>query len=342
MQSNAYLYLALVGVAWLSCPGWPLNAADLRVMIKPQPIVTTGSKITVGDVAEIQGGTSLDRRRLAALDLDEMQPGKDACRISKRQLEMRCLVEGIARQQLDITGPDEVVVRRSTADRLREKLQEELASEIVRQFGLEDRSVQVRIADQQQVQSIEHQLALQSTKMTLLLPARLPLGAARLEVQFEKVDGTAFQQTFDVQIVHSRKVALATRPISRGSIVEAGMFRVIQRPIASREEFADPMRLAGHIASRDIASNEVVLSNHLSSQTADDRPVIRRNDLVDVVYRISNSEIRLKNARAMSQGRVGDTIELLNTRSNERLTATVVDAKLATISFIPSLAGVAK
>ena len=56
------------------------------------------------------------------------------------------------------------------------------------------------------------------------------------------------------------------------------------------------------------------------------------NDVLDVVIMIGQGEIRLKNARAMESGQVGDTIEVLNPQTNRRISASIIGPNLATVS----------
>ncbi len=75
------------------------------------------------------------------------------------------------------------------------------------------------------------------------------------------------------------EVALATRGIPKGTVVDREMISVIKRPVLSRENFAEPDQVIGRVAKRDIASNEVVLSNAVASpadESHTDRQTKRR------------------------------------------------------------------
>lgn len=301
------------------------------VELGPQAPRLQTSRVTIGDVAKLTGGSSALRTRISSLDLDTLNATSGACRISRRQLEMRILVDGLPRTDFRVVGPTEIVVRGSTAKQLQQHLEQRIADEITRQFGLDPETVGVRLDNLQQIQSTESLLANAPFQSKVLLQTKLPIGKVAVQMEFEKAGGERFLQSFDARVIVSMEVALANQPISRGTVVEAGMLSVIRRPIVEDEAIARPEQVIGRVASRDIASNAVVLSSYVADAAAVQRPTIRPNDLLDVTIRLGAHEIRLKNAKALSAGRIGETITVLNTQSNKQFSATVVNRNLAQV-----------
>ena len=309
-----------------------LRANDLTINLRPAALSAPHSRVTVGDVSSITGGTTQQRHRISELDLDTLDRSIGACLITRRQVELRVLVDGWRRNQFQVVGPEQVNVRCSSAKQLREQLEALLTREIGRQFGLDTETVAVRLVSQQQIKSAESALLSGDFSATVLFPAQLPIGKTRIQVEFQEPGGNRFLQEFESQVIISMQVAVANQAIPKGTVVDENMISVIRRPIQTREHFADPKQVIGHVASRDIDSNAVVLGNDVSKPSATRTPIVKRNDMLDVVVKLGTNEVRLKNAKVMSSGAIGEPIVVLNTRSGVQFTATVVNRNLAEVS----------
>jgi flagella basal body P-ring formation protein FlgA len=309
----------------------PLCAGELTISLGETPQSVSGQRITIGDVAEISGGTTSLRRRIADLDLDTLKGTSSTCRVSRRHIELRVLFDGYPRSQFKVVGPDEVVVRCTASGDLREKLEQLFAAEIARQFSLDREAIAVRLVNEQQIEAAESELSSADFSADVVFPSQLPIGKSQIQVEFESPDGNRFLARFETQVLVSLDVAVATQKIPRGTTVDQQMFRVIRRPILSKIDFAEPGQVIGRIAKRDISSNDVVLDSYLADPRTNQKPIINRYDLLDVIVELGQSQIRLKNAKALSAGNLGESIVVLNTRSNKQFRAKVVAANLAIV-----------
>jgi flagella basal body P-ring formation protein FlgA len=330
-QSALLITSVLLGMMIFAAPTQSA-ASGIRILLNKVSLAPPDHRVTIGDVAEISGGTPAQREHISALDLDTLEASAKDCRITRRQIELRVMVDGYARNRFEVVGPNEVAIRCSVAKEMRAQLEQLFTKEICRQFGLDEDAVGVRLVNQQQVQTAESKLTSHDFSATVLFQSQLPIGKTQIQVEFAERSGNRFLQEFDSQVIVSMDVAVATRGIYKGSTIEREMIRVIKRPILSREDFADPEQVFGRVAKRDINSNEVVLVGAITSPTTRREPIIKRNDILDVIVRMGRSEIRLKNAKALSQGDVGESIVVLNTRSNKQFSAVVVDRNLAKIA----------
>lgn len=325
---------SLVAIAIAMMPHL-LTAGELKVVLNEFSVINADQRVAIGDVAAVSGGTQSDRQRIEQLDLETMGRTDSVLQIAKRQIELRVLVDGYARNAFEVIGPTAVTVRCSCARRLREELETLATAEISRQFGLDNESVGVRLENDHQIKAAEARLASNDFSTTVLFQPQLPIGKTQIQFEFLSETGDRFLFAFDAQVIVSMEVALATRAIAKGTVVDADMIRVIKRPMVKREAFAHGSEVAGRVAKRDISRNDVVLSTDIEAAGSTKlTPVVKRNDVLDVIIDVGSGQVRLKNARAMSQGAIGDTIVVLNTRTNIRLSATVVDRNLAKISLL--------
>lgn len=321
--------------AWW-CIGWCaafwLNActAEVTITLRHHAAINN-ARVTIEDVADLHGGTAVEQKRFGQLDLDVLAPRTARKRLTRREIEMRLLVAGYRRNQFYLTGADAVEVRRADTDAFRTRLERLFHSEFARQFGFDDQNVSIRILDQQRLLAVESKMAGDDFAATVLFESQLPIGATTIQVEFAS-ENERFLEEFKSQVIVSTEVAIARRNVSRGSVIDASSVRIIRRPIVRKADFADPKHIVGRVAKIDILSNEVLLTSYLTEVNSSRTSVVQRNDLVDVIVRLGGSEIRLKNARAMGAGNIGDTITVLNTESKRQLTATIVARQLAIVS----------
>jgi flagella basal body P-ring formation protein FlgA len=307
------------------------SAQQIRVAIKDSAVVSKHSIIRIDDIADLSGGSDSDRQRMARLDLESMNAIPDHCEILRRQVVIRLLVDGFPRDQFEVEGPQSITVRSEMPANLRPRLESDLQKEISRQFALNDDRVSVRLTNETQLQSVRRRLGGATFNTKVLLSPQLPLGRTNIEVEFSMQAGDRFVERFETQVVVEMSLAIAKEPIGRGQTLRNEMFDIVTRPVVRKADFALASAVVGQVAKRDISSNEVILRGHVGKLVARTDPVIKRNDLLDVIVPLGASEIRLKNARSLSVGDVGDTITVVNTRSNRQLSAVVVDRNLARV-----------
>lgn len=304
----------------------------------------SNTALTIGDVAVVEGSTSL-RSRIKGLDLESVDRQGQVFTVTRRQIEMRILLEGIRRSEFSLDGERECVVRIEQPQNAATLVEEHIAKEIERQFARQRSSVSVSLVSDSQIQGLSGRHFSRRVAPKVFLPNQLPIGRSRVQLEFDDERGMRSLQDVDVVVAVTMQVAIAKERIQRGKVIDEKMVSLIERPISKRGDFAEPQLLIGRNATRDIAAHQVVLSNYVAGPTSKTQPVapekpllVRAGEYIDVVARFGSNEVRLKNAKSLSAGREGEVITVLNPRSNKRLTATVVSSKLAQVLIGPGKA----
>lgn len=330
---NRVARFALFAAGLLQCA--VLHADDVGEV---QIIINEGSQsvakksVLISDIAEITGGIRKHREEIGKLDIDSLEPDSASRQITRRQVELRILLAGHQQDDFAVSGPSKVSVQYRSHAELRGGLETLCATEIARQFGLESDSVRVRFLNEDQVRVAESKMVATQYSATVVLEPQLPIGRTNIHVEFLQSGGNRFLEQFDAQVILTRRVALAAASIPKGTTIVENMLRIIERPIVAKADFADVEQVIGRVAQRPLPKNTVVLNRDLADKnTLRQKPLIQRNDLLDVIIRVGRGEVRLKNAQALSAGKEGETIIVLNTRSNKRLNATVIDRNLALV-----------
>ncbi|QDV44133.1 flagellar basal body P-ring biosynthesis protein FlgA [Stieleria neptunia] len=308
-----------------------LSAGDVVVALHQTSSTVADTTVRIGDIANVLNATPSQRRDIEQLDLESLRD-QDDCSITRKHVEMRLLLAGYERHSFNIIGPSTVSARRSSPAKLRSKLEQLLASDLGRQFAVAPERVAIRLTQTPQLATLEPKLAAGDFAVDLIPRNAFPIGRTRLAVAIIDSAGNQYSHSFDAQVSLSMKVAIASQPIAQGTVLKPDMFRLVDRSITQNADYANPDSTVGRTASRYIASNTILLTNHFHNTRAGHSQTVKRNDLVDVVISVGQGEIRLKNARAMEAGQIGDMIEVLNPQTNRRFNASIIGPNLATVS----------
>lgn len=308
-------------------------AENVIVALHETPSAVSGQTVRVGDVASVFGGTAWDRKNIAQLDLESLQD-QSQCSITRKQVEMRLLLAGYQRNSIQVTGPPFVQTRLTSPVQLRRELEQKLVEELSRQFAVQPERVAVHLTNATHLQSLEKALTPGELSIELVPRNEFPVGRSRLRIDVIGPDGMRQPLALDAQVSLAMKVAIASQPIPRGTVIKAGMFRMVDRAVTERADYLNPENAIGKTASRYIGNNSILLASHLAASRGA-ASTVKRNGLLDVVIKLAGSEIRLKDARAMESGAVGDTIQVLNPQTNRRINALIIGPNLATISSHP-------
>ncbi|WP_182870008.1 flagellar basal body P-ring formation chaperone FlgA [Stieleria mannarensis] len=306
-------------------------AGDVVVALHQESSAVADTTVRIGDVANVLGATPSDRRSIEQLDLESLRD-RDDCSITRKQIEMRLLLAGFERDSIKIIGPSTVSARRSSPAKLRSELERLLETKLSQQFAIAPERVDIRLTQTPQLESLEKRLAAGGFDVDLVPRNEFPVGRTRLAVSILDSSGNQYSHSFDALVSLSMRVAIARGPIAQGAVLKPEMFHAVDRLITQKADYANPDTAAGRTASRYIAGNSILLTSHFRSTRGRSSQTVKRNDLVDVVISVGRGEIRLKNARAMESGEIGDTIEVLNPQTNRRFNASILGKNLATVS----------
>lgn len=119
-------FRTLLWVWTAAVPAWGLRAQDAPRFVVPDPIVVTvkphanvsESLARIGSVAEVRGGASPMRARIAALDLAEFNRTRSETIVTKDQVYFRMRLAGIEEREFRIIGAARTTVTWSDAPTL--------------------------------------------------------------------------------------------------------------------------------------------------------------------------------------------------------------------------------
>jgi flagella basal body P-ring formation protein FlgA len=298
----------------------------IRVIVHSRPVSTDKIVVTVGDLATISGGSAFQRTQISQLDIDVISAEKPVLTVPRKQIEMRILLAGVTEDSPRVDGPEMIEVRFQANVEFQKRIESIVQQELSAQFGLEIENVTVTLLDNDAANQVREYLDLGQIDGTAFFSTRLPLGRQSVRMELSDVHGNRYSGSFDFQIVVVRDVLITTEPISKGRVLTEDSFQQTQRPIDDQKiQLVCLDQLEGKVAARDLDSNVLLQSSHITDRSRTARYVVKRNSYVDLIRNDGKINIRLKNARVLTPGAVGDTVEVLNTRSNQKLIGVVQD-----------------
>ncbi len=322
-------FFIALAATFLSChciAGSTWGFDSLQVGLRAVEISVSESELSIGDVCEITGGSKKLREKIASLDLDSFDQ-KNSISISRQQVAMRIALAGIDRNSLKFTGPDKSVVKLFSTEQLQPRLESKIASEISSQFGISPGDVRVRLLDTKLLNRLQKTIDTNDFNVSAYFSSKLPLGEQYIQADFTDARGNRDIQKFKVQIVVLQNVYVTSAIVSKGTVITADHVQNIKRPLIDNRIELAGAECVGCVASRNIAPHEIVTTRDLDRRPVRKQIIIKRNDLVDVVLTHGRLKVRLKNAKAMTNGAKGDLIRVLNTNSNKELNAIVQDQR---------------
>lgn len=327
MKNRLAFWIAL---AWLFSPIVLANASTsepLKVIIRSTQTGVTNPIVTIGDIADVTGGTSSERKQILKLDLDDLSTSSSTSTLSRAQLEVRLLLAGFDQQDFELQGPLETQVRLTRPADFQDRVEQNLVDEIARQFGVPTADIQVQLLDSKPLQSIQKKIDTSNYSLLAVFPSRLPVGEKKFHVDFMDHHGNRASGRFEARVIVMKNVMVTTSQIPKGTVITADYVQQIKRPLADDQiNIANVKTCLGCVAAKDIPQHEILTTNYVTSQANySRRPLLNRGDIVSVVTSIGPVSVRLKTAKVLTSGSPGDLIQLLNTESNLRFSGIIRD-----------------
>ena len=299
------------------------NALELK--FKQPQISVDRQEVSIADVMEIRGGTQKLRRYAGKQDLEVLQNLQTA-KITQQQVMVRLLVAGFDRDDFSIAGDRFAFVKFIRQDDLKQRIESKLESELARQFGVSIADVQVRLSAKTDVAQVGEAIDVSQFDIMAIFPNKLPLGDKTIQTEFIDGRGERVTKRLNVQIVVMKEMVVTSGIVPRGTVITADHVQTVKRPMANDNniELAS-LDCIGCTAIRDIPPYEIVSTRYVSRETPKKQMVVRQNSPVDILLSRGRVNIRMRNAKALKSGAVGDMIPVLNTASNKLINAVVRD-----------------
>ena len=318
---------ALVAVLWLVGLALPaFGQPTVTVHLRTTQVNAFSDLIRIGDVAEVRGGDARLREQIAHLDLDEFGAAPQV-EVTRSQIEYRMRLARIPPMRFQVTGvPRLTVVRRRSIDE-RQRVEAWIRQQIVDDFRLRPEDVLLQVTERDKQLLSRLGLDPLTARGRAIFPAEFPLGNLVLDIRVEDADGRSEILKLPVSIALMRDLVMTRTNISRGEVITADRVERVRRPVQSRSvQFASYEQVVGHVAQQPLQQFSLVPGTAIDNKVRTSPIVVHRRDRVRVTIHSHGLKVVLLKAEALENGRVGDFIEVMNSKTRKKFTAKIVEA----------------
>lgn len=330
MQTSRFRVMAAICLAWcliglrldISADGLGESSSDV-VEIRLRSTAETETRIvTLGTVAELQGGSELLRSRLAQIDLGEIPSEVAKALVKKRQVDIRLRLAEFPKQLYRITGNDECIVHLQKTPITRERIWETVRQATLKYLPWPENELALTLAQPisanlPSVESGELQIKV-TPHYPEVKPGRVQMDVTILQRGEQKL---TFPVYLNVQLV--QRVVMARRSLSTGEILIEDNTLIDRRPVDAQTKAASPDQLMGKRLKRPISAGQVLtLADILEEPVAPKSVAIKARQPIKIMVRAGGLLVGV-NGESMQDGKVGDVIVVRYVESKKQLSGRV-------------------
>ena len=305
---NMLLTLCITGLTGLG-----MSAAAIDTITLKQEAYVKGPKVTLGEVADITGDHT---EQLGGIEVGPAASPGDSRRVEKPLIEARLKTAGIAAETFDLRGAPAVVAKTLHLEVTRDVVEQNIRAFVEQQMPWKPEDAVIEVSFPMEGMVVPEGEVAFEWKVD---PGFRFLGTGGIRGAVT-VDGEVKRSFLcKVSIEAYDEVMVASVPIQRGSMLAMSNVTIERRAMSGLKDavFHDPSELAGFVARRAIGPGEVITQRSMAP-----RIVIKRNQFVTVETRAGGLQIETQ-ARAGSDGAVGDVVICVNPNSNQQFQGVV-------------------
>ncbi|MCX7666094.1 MAG: flagellar basal body P-ring formation chaperone FlgA [Gemmataceae bacterium] len=324
------IVLTLVGISFeFTNAAPPSGESDWPTMIVLKSKATTAHRvISIGDVAQIVGGSTAAREKIAQLDLADIEPGQPVT-VKLKQLEFRLKLAEIPTKWIEFKGESEciVVTERKTVER--EEVFEVAKQAIYRRLSWKPEEVVISLV---QPISVNLPLIAPTDEVSFKAePQTSSVGLGRVQINvtiFVKGERKLSLPIYcEVKLLQS--VAILKRPLNKGDVLQAEMVSVESKGIDGNQKPASPESVVGRKLKKPLPAGVIIQVTDLEDVSEATTPsntqvLVKANKPVKMIVHLGTIDV-IANGEALADGKLGDRIKVRNVDSKKILTGRVSD-----------------
>jgi flagella basal body P-ring formation protein FlgA len=294
------------------------DTTPVQISLRSQAICS-GDTITIGDVAEISGGSPLLRDRIRRLDVGEAPKSKESVKVTAAQIEFRLQLTDLPKRSFQVFGVKEIIVVPFVETLSEERIIELARQRIIKSYSWPEEDIQVRL-----VRPLAVQLPKVSgnEKVVIRVEPHAPIyefGRCQIDVTV-LLDGEKrmqFPLHFETKLL--KEIPVAAVSITRGDKLTEASIKFEKRPIDEKTKTSDSKtELIGRMAKRNVAVGQALQLIDFEGEATEPEGavVIKPKQIVKMVVPLGNVNV-VARGEAMQAGKIGQAIRVQNVDSKK-------------------------
>lgn len=316
-----------------------LLAGVLAAAAETEPLVVTlraaatasGSQVTIGDLADLQGESNAERQRIAALDLTELPLSSQPILVSRQQIDFRLQLAGLAAGAYRLEGPRYIRVSRPAGEGLEAKIEAVARQALESKLAGQVKDVSLELAQAISLPPLKAEAAdiyLEGEVRSPVLPPCRVAVEVSIYVRGARVNGVIVY----LDVKNLAPVPVAVRRIEIGEVFSSDNVRLEHVSVENPQRAAVAADgLMGRHARRPVSAGRPVEPDDVESDTPA-AIVIHPSDLVHLIATVGPLQVKTR-GEALQSGRVGQLIQVRNLESTNTVTGRVVDRSTVEVEY---------
>ncbi|MFO0976479.1 MAG: flagellar basal body P-ring formation chaperone FlgA [Planctomycetaceae bacterium] len=280
----------------------------------------------LGDIATIQCRDERLRRNLEALEMPSMVEGAATLTVTQKQVRTRLLIAGYALDEFLLVGPTSVTATYREAATISDTDVEEAALRSVAELmGGEVRDFKVQL-NSPVIQSLPKEMKELADPRITVRPQRTGLGMVPMQIQIW--DGKDLKRTIPAtcEVRKKHRVAVARVSLNPQQAVDIQQVAFEARYLDKPMDELTLDQIRGQSMRSGVQAGSVIQMKDIRTSSTGGRIIIRKGSLVTATAMTGRLRVSLRDAEALSDGAIGDSIRLRNRQSGEEFSGQVISS----------------
>lgn len=267
------------------------------------------------------------------LEIDAFDENVNRVTVSKEQVKITLLLEGLRPGEFQVDGNEQISVVRMRSANVGAMVEMDLEQRIADQYGMSLDDLDVTV-DPQFGKGSRSKLDYSTLEIQNHFRTELTLGRQSFVASAMNESGKKITVNIPATVAVIRDLAVATKNISKGQLLTKENIKSVRRPVAGRNvRFASFEQVIGKQIQNDIQQHDLIKSTVVKVVSIKPAVVIKRNSIVSVTVRSGSLLVRIPDAKAMADGRLGEQISFLNRKTKKEIIATVTGPSKAEVNY---------
>jgi flagella basal body P-ring formation protein FlgA len=291
------------------------------------------SRVQVGDVARLEGGSALVRQQIARLDLADLPSGESAMAVLREQVYYRIRISDINPEQYRVEGAAQVHVRRDHYQVSEADLVAAAREQVLQHLPARPEDISI-----QPIQPLHLPPIPNTCREDIRLQAEyrspaMPLGRVRVEVAILVHGERRAVIPVNLEVRMYQTVVLTSRRIGAGEPLTPGNVYLDRRALDTLLSYLPEAELRrGKKTVRALGAGQMVLSADVAAAPLDSPVLVKAQTPVKMVARLGSLEV-VAQGEALQDGRAGQLVRVRNVDSSKVVVGKVVDRSVVEVEY---------
>lgn len=299
------------------------DAQEIQIELKAPSKLTTVSPC-LGDIATVKCGDLKTRESLEALSMPNVPQGADTVTFTQRQIRSRLLFAGYSTKEFELKGPASLTVKYAEARAVTDADIEQAALKAVSELmNLE--SADLRVSLRQPVaQGLGEAFRQLAEPRVEVQPQRNGLGLVPMQVQIW--DGDDLKKTVPVtcDVRRRYRVARAVVSLTRDQPVTVQQVAFETQYLDKPVDQLTSDQVVGRSVRFGVPAGSVIQMKDIKTSVTGGQIIVKKGSFVSATVRAGRLRVSLRDAEALQDGAIGESIRLRNRQTGETIVGEVV------------------